>query len=331
MRVLNDISLIDRQQWSALVDRSPVASVFQTPEMFDFLIGVGLFEVRILGVEEDGALKGLVVCLIQSEGNGLKKRFTSRAIINGGPLLDKDVSEKALELLLKSTIAELKHRCVYLESRNFNDYSPWRNIFEVCGFEYTPHYNFHIDTSSIETVETNMGKSCRRNIKYTLREGVEAVEASTDEDVDAFYNILHSLYKEKVKRPLFPLKFFHQVQKRSFAHLMVVRYQGKIIGGALCLELKGCTMYEWFVCGKDHEWHNVHPSELATYSALRLAVERGCEKYDMMGAGEPGKSYGVRDHKAHFGGSLVEHGRFLHRCRPLIYWAGKMAINLFSK
>lgn len=331
MKLLDDISLIDRQQWSALVDRSPVASIFQCPELFDFFAASGLFETKVVGVEDNGELKGVAACLIQAEGKGLKKRLTSRAIINGGPLLDQGISDEALTLLLEATVKELKRRCVYIETRNFNDYTPWRTVFEACGFSYKPHYNFHVDTTSFETVDGNLGKSRRRDIKYTLREGAVAVEATTPDEVDAFYGILQTLYREKVKRPLFPVGFFHKIMGTPFAHLVVVKYLDEVVGGSLCLELNGRTMYEWFVCGRDHDWRNVHPSELATYEAIRLAVSHGCKCFDMMGAGEPGKEYGVRDFKAHFGGALVEHGRFLYRCRPLVYKAGELVIKVMSK
>lgn len=331
MKVLNDILLIDRQQWALLVDRSPVSSIFQTPDFFDFVVENGMYQTRLIGVEEDGVLKGVAVCWILAEGKGLKKRLTSRAIINGGPLLDENISEEALTLLLKAIVKELKHRCVYVETRNFNDYSRWKAVFENCGFSYKPHNNFHVDTTSFETVDGNMGKSRRRDIRYTLREGAVAVEATTMDEVDAFYGILQDLYREKVKRPLFPGVLFRQIMGMPFAHLVLVKYLDEVVGGSLCLELKGRTMYEWFVCGRDHEWRNVHPSELATYEAIRLAVSHGCKCFDMMGAGEPDKAYGVRDFKAHFGGALVEHGRFLYRCRPLVYKAGEIVIKTISK
>ncbi len=331
MKLLNNILLIDRRQWAALIDRSPVSSIFQSQELFDFIVATGLYGVKVIGVEEGGVLKGVAVCLIQAEKKGLKKRLTSRAILNGGPLLDENISDEALSMLLKATVKELKRRCVYIETRNFNDYSRWRPVFEACGFCYKPHNNFHIDTTSYEIVDGNMGKSRRRDIKYTLREGAVAVEATTSAEVDAFYDILQTLYREKVKRPLFPVEFFHQIMRLPFAHLVLVKYLDEVVGGSLCLELKGRTMYEWFVCGRDHEWRNVHPSELATYEAIQLAVSHGCKCFDMMGAGEPGKAYGVRDFKAHFGGVLVEHGRFLYKCHPLIYKAGELVIKAISK
>ena len=331
MKILNDISLIDHRQWDELVDRSPVATIFQTPDLSDFIVEKRWYGTQVVGVEEEGVLKGVVVCWILAEGKGLKKRLSSRAIINGGPLLDEDISEEALALLLKTVVVELKHRCTYIEIRNFNDYSRWRAVFEACGFSYRPHCNFHIDTTSSEIVEAHMGKSRRRDIRYTLREGALAMEATTSDEVDAFYGILKELYHEKVKRPLFPVSLFQQITRMPFAHLVLVKYQEKVVGGSLCLELKGRALYEWFVCGRDNEWRNVHPSELATYEAINLAVRQGCRVFDMMGAGEPGKAYGVRDFKAHFGGTLVEHGRYLHVCRPLIYKAGEFVIKTISK
>ena len=331
MKLLNDISLIDRGKWEELVHNSSVATVFQTPDMCDFYTSTGLFDLKVIGVEEDARLKGVVVCTILAEGKGLKKRFSSRAVINGGPLLDDDISPETLARLLQYVVSELKHECIFIETRNFNDYSHWRDVFVRNGFSYQPHYNFHVDTSSLERLDGNIGKSRRRDIKYTLREGAEAVEASTQDEIDAFYGILSALYKDKVKRPLFPLSFFHQLKNKSFTYLVVVKFHDEVVGGSLCVALESRTMYEWFVCGRDHEWRNVHPSELATYEAMRLAVAHGCTCFDMMGAGEPGKAYGVRDFKAHFGGVLVEHGRFLHVNRRLVYSLGKIYVNLKSK
>ena len=70
---------------------------------------------------------------------------------------------------------------------------------------------------------------------------------------------------------------------------------------------------------------------MANYAAIRHAADNGFVRYDMMGGGSPGEDYGVRDFKAQFGGTLVEHGRFLYVCRPIIYKLGKAVINLISK
>ena len=134
MKLLTDLSSIDRSQWQMLVNQSPVASIFQTPEMCDFYSTLNLYKVKVIAVEENQILKGVVLCLLQQDGGPIKRHLTSRAIINGGPLLADDISDEALHTLLNATIQMLKKQCIYTETRNLNDYSRWRNIFEASGF-----------------------------------------------------------------------------------------------------------------------------------------------------------------------------------------------------
>ncbi len=328
MKVLNNISLIDRKQWVALVNRSPVASIFQTPDIFDFFIENELYDIKILGVEEDCVLKGLVVCVIQSEGKRLKKLLTTRAIINGGPLLDDSISDDALKLLLCSVLSELKKQCIYIETRNLNDYSRWRKTFEACGFEYQPHYNFHIDTSEIE-IEKGFDKSRRKRIRRALENG--AVINSDNACLPSFYGILSDLYRNKIHKPLPPYEMFESLLKCPFAkYFYVLSPQRKVIGGQLILLLGNRVVYAWYCCGLDQEYRELHPSIMANYAAIRFASDQGFGRYDMMGAGEPGDHYGVRDFKAQFGGTLVEHGRFRRINNAIVYNLGRLAISVLD-
>jgi lipid II:glycine glycyltransferase (peptidoglycan interpeptide bridge formation enzyme) len=70
---------------------------------------------------------------------------------------------------------------------------------------------------------------------------------------------------------------------------------------------------------------------MATNAGIQLAKQSGCARYDMMGAGEPGVPYGVRDFKAEFGGKLVEHGRFLCICKPSLYKIGTIGVKILKR
>ena len=329
MKLHTTISSIDREQWKFLVDRSPVASIFQTPEMYDFYQELRLYSTTVCAIEENGNLRGLILCVIQSEGSCIKGRLTARAIINGGPLLDDDISPEAIKTLLKSTISQLKRRCIFIETRNLNNYSRWRNVFVQCGFEYVPHYNFHIDVSEGEQVDKRMDKSRRRRIRRATENGVNI--SCENPDIKGFYDILSNLYRTKIHKPLPPLSMFEQLGKMPYAKYFIVKdSQGKTIGGQLILMLEHHVAYAWYCCGLDKEYHDLYPSIMANYAAIRYAADNGFERYDMMGAGTPKEDYGVRDFKAQFGGTLVEHGRYLHVCRPAIYWMGSKAIALLK-
>lgn len=329
-KILTELSHIDRKIWETLVQQSSTANIFQTPQMVDFYNAIGLYEIVISAIEIEGSLKGVVVCLIQSEGKGLKRRVTSRGIINGGPMFADDISEEEVAALLFSIKEQLKHRCIYIESRNLNDYSKWRVLFEQCGFDYVPHYNFHIDTTSVELVEKRMDRGRRRRVKKSFENHVVVSEDSGD--VCGFYQILKDLYKNKVHKPLPPFEFFDGLKDKPFAKYFIIKEpSGQTIGGQLILMLDRRCAYAWYCCGLDKEYHDLFPSIMANYVAIRYAAENGFLRYDMMGAGSPDKDYGVRDFKAQFGGDLVEHGRFLFLCKPFVYKIGSHVMKLLTK
>lgn len=293
-------------------------------------------------------LKAVCVGYLTRERSALKQFFTRRAIIIGGPLLAEDASDAEVAALLKAvkeckveslkckgtedSIAEIPASTpIYIETRNFHDYSKWRHVFEQCGFAYQPHLNFHVDTSSVEVVDKNLGKSRKRDIRTTIRDGVTPVLNPTIDQVREYYAILKDLYTTKVKTPLFSWHFFEQLYHTTNGRFILTEYQGKIIGGTVCVMLPGKALYEWFVCGEDGVYEHIFPSSYATYLGIRYAAEHGCQIFDMMGAGKPEEAYGVRDFKARFGGEQVEHGRYLCIRKPLLYWIGKTGVKMLKK
>ena len=322
---------IDPQQWQALVDCSPYATWFQTKEAYAFYAAnPNEMKPFAVGINEDNNLKGLVVGYITNEKNSIKQFLTRRAIIIGGPLLDKNISDEALKILLLAVKRLLKD-VIYIETRNFNDYTQWKSIFEHCGFNYQPHLNFHVDTTSVDLVESRLGKNRKRDIKTSIRDGATVIEHPTIEQVRTYYAMLKHLYTTKIKTPLFSWDFFEKLHAHPNGRFILVELNGEIIGGTVCVELPERCLYEWFVCGRDGEWKSIFPSSLATYAGIRYAAEHGCSRFDMMGAGKPDEAYGVRDFKARFGGEQVEHGRYLCIRKPLLYQIGKLGVKLLKK
>lgn len=346
---------INALAWQELVERSPYATWFQTREAYQFYNSVNEMQAFVFGVMENGMLTGVVVGYTTLEKKWWKQLFTARSIIIGGPLLAEDISEEALGALL-SAVAQFKveslkykggenskvetpastpytihHTPIYIESRNFHDYSRWKSLFESHGFAYQPHLNFHVDTSSVELVESRLGKNRKRDIKTSIRDGATIVENPTIEQVCEYYALLKQLYTTKIKTPLFSLSFFEKLYAMPSSRFILVEHNGEIIGGTVCVELTGKCLYEWFVCGRDGEWKSIFPSSLATYAGIRYAAEHGCTRFDMMGAGKPDEAYGVRDFKARFGGELVEHGRFLCVRKPMLYKIGELGVKWLKK
>lgn len=318
---------IDLQAWKNLIDKSPTATWFQTPEAYAFYSSVQEeMEPFCFAISHENTLQGVIIGYITKVSSRIVQFFSRRAIIIGGPLLDEHISDEVLSTLLLNVKKSLRE-VIYIETRNFNDYSRWKLVFEKCGFIYQPHLNFHVDTSSQEMVGHNFSESRKRDIRTTIREGVTPVYKPTIEQVRAYYEILNDLYKTKVRTPLFDWEFFEKLYRVEHAHYILTEYLGHIIGGTIVMELPNKAMYEWYECGLDGVGEHIYPSTYATYLGLTYAAEHDCPLFDMMGAGQPNVPYGVRDFKAKFGGELVEHGRYLYVRNPMLYWIGKMGVK----
>ena len=349
---------IDRTEWSRLVQSSATGTWFQTPEAYDFFVSqpelfkpfaIGICNLKFETINAQSTLRAVCCGYVTVEKNFIKQFFTRRAIIIGGPALADDCTDEEVEALMTAVKNHLSsyhsfthsfvHTPIYIETRNFNSYAKWRNAFKAAGFEYQPHLNFHVDTSSVETVEANIGKSRKRDIRTTIREGVTIAELRSEgihelereKMVHEYYTILKNLYTKKVKTPLFQETFFQLLAKHPDARFLLTEMNGKIIGGTVCVAQEGKCLYEWFACGEDGVYPHVYPSCYATYAGILYAAEHGMPRFDMMGAGSPDEAYGVRDFKAKFGGKEVEHGRFVCITKPLLYKIGVLGVKILKK
>ena len=324
---------------------------------------------------------------VTRERSRLKQFFTGRAIILGGPCLADDATVEEVTALMRAVTGyglRVTGKPIYIETRNFNDYSRWRSAFEAAGFSYQPHLNFHVDCSDKQKMWERLSDNRKRQIRRGFSNlgfkisNLALLERSasranfkfedcyldsleqpanhtnfgfengqvTEEDVREWYGILQELYRTKVKTPLWPVEFFVQAYKQGVGQFILIRHEGKIIGGSMVVRkptpnpsLKEGEMekagengvvYEWYECGMNAEYKEQYPSVMATWAGMLYAHEQGCARYDMMGAGVPGVPYGVRDFKAEFGGTMVEHGRWLYVAKPLLYTIGKTGVRLLK-
>lgn len=322
---------IDRVEWGRLVEASATGTWFQTPEAYDFFASQQeLFTPFAFAVVEK-ELRGVCCGYVTVDQDPIKQFFTRRAIIMGGPALADDCTDAEAEALMKAVRKKIQSDAIYIETRNFNSYEKWKGAFAKAGFEYQKHLNFHVDCTDTETMWNRMSDNRKRQVRHVWgmqmpETGVPQQESISEQDIRNWYMVLEYLYRTKVRTPLWPVSFFIEAYRQGIARFMLIRHEGTIIGGSMVVE-DAKAVYEWFECGLNAEYKDLYPSVTATYAGMAHAAKNGIPRYDMMGAGMPGVPYGVRDFKVEFGGREVEHGRFLHVERPLLYKIGRLGIR----
>ena len=326
MIIIRTYSEIDKQDWRLLAETSPLSTWFQTDEAYRFYQSVSDMCAFVYGVMEEDKLVGVIVGYTTQEKCKLKQYFTARAIVVGGPLLDENISESALTMLLQ-TVKKQQGEAIYIEMRNLHEYSRWKTVFKANGFAYHPHLNIQVACNTMHT----MSEQRQRQVKKAIKNGAEICEAQSEQEVRDWYQILRQLYRRKVRTPLWSEAFFLQFYRSGVGKFLLVKYEGKVIGGMMCPIFAGKAIYEWYVCGLDEEYKEQYPSVMATYAAIEYAKQNGIPMFDFMGAGVPDKPYGVRDFKMEFDGEVVEYGRYLCVRKPFLYRIGKIGVDILKK
>jgi len=185
---------IDRNLWNDLLNQSEFASPFQTPEFFDFFNQNVNMQAKVFAVGNNVVYDALCVLTFQKE-KGLKGFFSRRAIIYGGPVLSENIKQEELEYLLIEMSNYVKRKVIYVETRNFFDYSQYKDVFLKSGWHYIPYLNFQLNLVGLnkETLLSKFKYNRRREIKQSISEGTTYGLCDNIDELKHVYSILRTL------------------------------------------------------------------------------------------------------------------------------------------
>jgi len=327
MTVLTD-DLIPLDQWNQLLADSRHSSPFQTQEFYSLCNSVPGFRAKAVAVCDNECILALAVVAVQYE-HGIKSLLTRRGIVYGGPLV-KEGSEEALDMLLVELYKLLRRSVIYLESRNYADYSAYGRHFIKNQWSFVPYLNLTIDIEGRTFTEilSGMNYNRRRQINMSLERGAFYRECKSETELKAVYDILADFYSDKLKLPLPGMKFFEALWLNNPGKVFVVLHEERVIGGSFCLALPGRSIYTMYYCGLRDYDRKIYPTHLAVCAAIDYAVTAGLKVFAFMGAGLKDEEYGVRTYKQEFGSQMNEFGRYLRVTNHTLYFIGKTGLKL---
>lgn len=174
--------------------------------MYDVYLSTKNLTPIIIIVEntKTGKYAGIMSGFIVRTFKFLPKSVSSILVINGGPIFD---NSKTLEFLLINYCKKYNNTVVYSEIRNFNDYTNYNDIFLNNGFRYIKWSNIDLTIGEKEFF-SKLINSKKRQIKKSIKNGLEIQTSVTLEELRSFYRILSSYYKNIIKKPLPSWEFF---------------------------------------------------------------------------------------------------------------------------
>lgn len=327
MKVIHDA---DEEDWREFVSGNPNGNIFQTPEMARVYEKTqGCEPIRIFAVQ-NGEIQGVLLASLMWTGRQPLKSFSSRCILQGGPLCSE---HKWTSNLLQELDRSVSRRALYTEVRNLWELESQIPVYESSGYTFAPHLNYHIDLClGQDKIWSGMSKGRRKGISKAERIGLETVEVRSDSQFDDFFRILKKTYSDLgmplADRSLFA-STFRILVPLSRAKLLLCKHGGKSIACRGFLLFKK-TIYDWYA-GSLAEDRSKKADEYLVWDALRWGISQGYEVFDFGGAGSPEEEYGPREFKRRFGGRLIEPGRFKKVYKPTRLWIGGKAFQVFRR
>lgn len=324
---------IDISLWNKLASNSEFSSAFQTWEYYKTFNAIPRLKCHAFAVEKNkqSYVAGVLVCFYREKG--IKSYFSRRAIVYGGPILLDKNQQQELKLLLNAIIEKTRRKAIYLEIRNFHDYSNYTECYKALNFQYKPYLNIkqRLQFSSLDELIGNFKYNRRREIKLNIKAGLSYREAETENDIKSLYKILNELYTKRVGLPVPDLNFFLSFWQAGIMKIFVVTDDEGIIGGSFCPILPGKSIYTFYYCGKREYKQKLYPTHMAVLAPMEYGIHNKLDYLDFMGAGMAEIDYGVRKYKLAFGGELVEEGRYVKIHNRFLHFIGSKAIKYLKK
>tara|TARA_B100001250_G_scaffold411564_1_gene440533 strand:- start:3388 stop:4404 length:1017 start_codon:yes stop_codon:yes gene_type:complete len=325
LKITSNPKDINKESWSDFVLKHPDGNIFQTPEFFSVYKDSKNHEPIFICAYQNDKIIGILVSFIQSEFGGPFRILSSRALVLGGPLIIHKYYQQILPHMLSRLNDCVKSKSLFTEIRNFFNTERSVEIFEQCGYNYSPHLNFIINLKEgREKAWENLSQSKRRSIRKGIHNGSIVEESSKKSVLKEYYRGLNFFYKNTVRKPLPQYSYFEQIfdklLPKEMAKLFIVRNkESKIIGGILCAIYQR-KIYELFIFSERNlQNKNLFASEIATWEPINWGSKEGMGFFDLMGAGKPEEEYGVRKFKRGFGGNLVSYGRYKSIHYPILH------------
>ena len=236
-------------------------------------------------------------------------------------ITDKE-AQQLFEVLQKAINQYCRRKAIYIEYRHFSENNIYHLIFNAQRSTLKlPWFNIYQKFNAGESVDVEMNKSKRKQLRQSFEAGVNIELNPNDDEIREWYVLLQKLYR-RIHRPLPSLQVFLKLNNSGIGKVFVVKYQNKVISGSAILyllnkeknsqlsTLNSQLFYDWYRASIKEPIEGVYPSVVSTWQAMQLVAEMGGGTFDVMGAGPRNKPYGVRDFKLTFGGELTPEYRY---------------------
>lgn len=226
-------------------------------------------------------------------------------VYGSGEYFDEEMDrEELFGEMLDHLTNEALRKCFLIEFRNLENSLFGYKMFRKNKYFAINWLRVHNSLHSKHPYD-RLNASRKRQINRAQKNGVTTEIAEKEEDIRNFALMLKRTYSSKIRKHFPDIDLFRllawQKPEKEMAKIFVVRYEGKIIGGSICM-FSEKNAYLWFSGGLKKTYAFCYPGIMAVWAPMMYAYEKGYWHFEFMDAGLPFQKLGYRDFILRFGG-----------------------------
>ncbi|QRX63971.1 GNAT family N-acetyltransferase [Dysgonomonadaceae bacterium zrk40] len=281
---------------------------FHSPDAFDWYSCIPAYTPFMLVAFNEGKPVAALFAIIARKNRLLRHSLFRRCIISQPPsFFGSDLPQIELfELLITRLVEEVRQKVFLIRYENLGN-----AIFGYKGFRENQFFsvkwiNICNSLQRRRKIWDQLTPSRKNQVNRALKKGVQMVEVTSDDDLPEIYRLIRDTNQKKIRRRLPPYlyfeNFYRHYVKEGKGMILLTRYQGKIIGGAILGFEQKKKVYCLYYWGKSKRYKLLYPTIFTIYSAMKRSEDEGFHYFDFMDIGFIHKNSGRSRFLLQFGG-----------------------------
>ncbi len=329
------IELRDLKIWDTFVHNHPNGTIFQSYDMAEVYRRAKNFKpISLASFNNEGQINAVLQAVIINELDGLLSTFSTRSVIEGGPLYTTD--EEGIisaQDLINHYENQIKNLVLFTEIRVLSPIKSFDALLTPFGFMFQDHFNALINLEKpLEELWSQVKRDKRRGIKKAIDNGIVIEECQKRNQLDIVYNLLLETYKN-AKMPLSDKSLFDAVfdilVPKSKAKILFAKYKDEYIATQIAL-LDTKTIYAWYT-GAKRDYLSHHPGDLLIWHLLEWGSKNGWKIFDFGGGGTKTSNINLRNYKERFGCDFPNFGRYKKIHSPVKMLIAKKGFEVYRR
>lgn len=240
-------------------------------------------------------------------------------ILGEGVYADPSTKEELLGMMLNTLTHKLDNRVLYIEVSNMSQKMLGYKQLRQEGYYPVNWMSIH-NSLHRRAPEERITEKLQRSIDLAHQRGVKTETVKTQEDFDAFSQLLRKHHILKPKRYIPDDTFFKKAMENDSVELFVTKYHGWVIACAAVVYSED-DAYLWYSAFRRKTFHKLHPDTMVVWDVMKHAYNKGCRHMRFMDVGLPYGKNPYREFILKFGGKEQSTYRWF---RFSIRWVNKL-------